>query len=129
MIPSKPPEDFPVFDPANPDDTDFQLRQALVVAKARWRPPGIASRPTENSDFKGAILRTARSWKRIMIDEAENPTASRWLVWAREIQALAQTGLAFTRDQYDRERYQQLRALAAQIMAESTPAWPNPTSR
>jgi carboxyl-terminal processing protease len=34
MIPSKPPEDFPVFDPANPDDTDFQLRQALVVAKA-----------------------------------------------------------------------------------------------
>ena len=55
-----------------------------------------------------------------MIDEAENPTASRWLVWAREIQALAQTGLAFTRDQYDRERYQQLRALAAQIMAEHT---------
>jgi len=53
-----------------------------------------------------------------MIDEAENPTASRWLLWAREIQALAQTGLAFTRDQYDRERYQQLRALAAQIMAE-----------
>jgi ADP-ribose pyrophosphatase YjhB (NUDIX family) len=41
-----------------------------------------------------------------------------WLVWAREIQALAQTGLAFTRDQYDRDRYQQLQALAARIMAE-----------
>ena len=34
------------------------------------------------------------------------------------MQALAQTGLAFTRDPYDRERYQQLRALAARIMAE-----------
>ena len=33
-IPSKPPEGFPEFDPAKPDATDFQLQQALVVAKA-----------------------------------------------------------------------------------------------
>ena len=33
-IPSKPPKDFPDFDPAKPDDTDFQLQQALVAAKA-----------------------------------------------------------------------------------------------
>jgi len=33
-IPSKPPEGFPAFDPAKPDATDFQLRQAVVVAKA-----------------------------------------------------------------------------------------------
>ena len=33
-IPSKPPKDFPDFDPTKPDDTDFQLQQALVVAKA-----------------------------------------------------------------------------------------------
>jgi carboxyl-terminal processing protease len=33
-IPSKPPTDFPDFDPNKPDDTDFQLQQALVVAKA-----------------------------------------------------------------------------------------------
>jgi carboxyl-terminal processing protease len=32
-IPSKPPEGFPKFDPAKPDDTDFQLQQALVLAK------------------------------------------------------------------------------------------------
>src|ERR1700719_4804703 len=59
-------------------------------------------------------------WKSIMIDEAGSPSEPRWLLWAREMQALAQTGLAFTHDQYDRERYQQLRALAAQIMAEHT---------
>ncbi len=33
-IPNKPPEGFPKFDLAKPDDTDFQLQQALVVAKA-----------------------------------------------------------------------------------------------
>ena len=33
-IPQQPPEGFPKFDPAKPDDTDFQLQQALVVAKA-----------------------------------------------------------------------------------------------
>ena len=32
-IPNKPPEGFPQFDPAKPE-TDFQLQQALVVAKA-----------------------------------------------------------------------------------------------
>jgi carboxyl-terminal processing protease len=34
LIPSKPPKDFPEFDPSKPDDTDFQLQQALVVARA-----------------------------------------------------------------------------------------------
>ncbi len=32
-IPNKPPEGFPAFDPAKPD-TDFQLQQALVLARA-----------------------------------------------------------------------------------------------
>ena len=43
-----------------------------------------------------------------------NPT---WLDWAQRIQAIAQTGLTFSRDAYDIERYEQLRALAAEIMA------------
>ena len=33
-IPSKPPKDFPEFDPAKLEATDFQLQQALVVANA-----------------------------------------------------------------------------------------------
>lgn len=42
-----------------------------------------------------------------------------WLAWAREIQGIAQTGLTFTRDPYDRERYEALQTLAARIMAEA----------
>jgi ADP-ribose pyrophosphatase YjhB (NUDIX family) len=42
----------------------------------------------------------------------------KWLVWAREIQATAQTGLAYAKDVYDRQRYESLQHLAAVIMAE-----------
>jgi len=40
-----------------------------------------------------------------------------WLVWARRLQAIAQTGLTFVQDPFDRERYEQIRRLAAEIMA------------
>ncbi len=40
-----------------------------------------------------------------------------WLVWAREIQAIAQTGLTFNQSGYDHERYVELQALAARMMA------------
>ena len=33
-IPKKPPEGFPKFDPLKPSETDFQLQQGLVLAKA-----------------------------------------------------------------------------------------------
>jgi ADP-ribose pyrophosphatase YjhB (NUDIX family) len=39
------------------------------------------------------------------------------LVWARKVQAVAQTGRAFTHDPYDRERYTQLQELVAAILA------------
>lgn len=34
QIPQKPPVGFPKFDPAKPDQTDFQLQQAMVLARA-----------------------------------------------------------------------------------------------
>jgi len=40
-----------------------------------------------------------------------------WLTWARELQAVAQTGLAFTQGAYDRLRYTQIRELAARMLA------------
>ena len=43
----------------------------------------------------------------------------RWLHWARELQATAQTGLAYAKDQYDIERYEAMQTLAAEMMAEA----------
>lgn len=39
-----------------------------------------------------------------------------WLRWARELQAHAQSGLTFTKDPFDRERYEQIRSLAADMV-------------
>jgi len=47
---------------------------------------------------------------------AETPSPQ-WLEWAREIQALSQTGLTFTQNEYERERYQRLSEIAAEITA------------
>jgi ADP-ribose pyrophosphatase YjhB (NUDIX family) len=38
------------------------------------------------------------------------------LEWARKVQAIAQNGLAFTRDEFDRERFQQLQGLVSEIL-------------
>ncbi|WP_158932775.1 NUDIX hydrolase [Acidisphaera sp. S103] len=45
-----------------------------------------------------------------------------WLIWAREVQAIAQTGLTFSKDPYDLDRFTALRRLAARIMADHTGA-------
>lgn len=42
--------------------------------------------------------------------------APRWLEWAREIQALCQTGLAFSQTEYDTHRYRRLAEIAAEII-------------
>jgi ADP-ribose pyrophosphatase YjhB (NUDIX family) len=45
-----------------------------------------------------------------------------WLTWARELQALARAGLAFSRDPYDRERYEAIRRLAVRMLAAHSDA-------
>lgn len=44
----------------------------------------------------------------------------KWLTWATEIQAIAQAGLTYGQDAFDRERYTRLRQIAAQIITEHT---------
>ena len=44
----------------------------------------------------------------------------KWLTWAKEIQAIAQTGLTYAKDVYDIERYQALRELSVDILANYT---------
>ncbi len=44
----------------------------------------------------------------------------RWLEWSREIQALAQTGLHYSSDEYNRQRYTRLLEIAAEIVSQYT---------
>jgi ADP-ribose pyrophosphatase YjhB (NUDIX family) len=41
----------------------------------------------------------------------------RWLEWGKQLQAIAQNGLTYTDGLFDRERYQLLQAIAAEILA------------
>jgi ADP-ribose pyrophosphatase YjhB (NUDIX family) len=45
-----------------------------------------------------------------------------WLGIAREVQAIAQTGLHYAQDKFDRQRYERLRELAAEMMAMGSDA-------
>lgn len=45
-----------------------------------------------------------------------------WLERAKRLQALAQSGLAFTQDRFDRERYETIRAMAAEMIAAGAAA-------
>jgi len=43
-----------------------------------------------------------------------------WLAIGRELKAIAQIGLTFSRDPYDRERYERIRELAAAVIAQGS---------
>ena len=44
----------------------------------------------------------------------------KWLDWAKQIQAIAQTGLTYGKDVYDIERYEELRKISVDILANYT---------
>lgn len=44
----------------------------------------------------------------------------RWLDWTRRLQAIAQTGRAYTSDVYDRERFDAIEQIAAEILSTHT---------
>lgn len=44
----------------------------------------------------------------------------KWLEWAVELQSLAQAGLTYGRDIYDRERYERIREISAEMVAHQT---------
>lgn len=46
--------------------------------------------------------------------------SNQWLEWAKRIQALSQTGLTYSKDIYDIERYEELRKVSVEIMIEYT---------
>ncbi len=49
-------------------------------------------------------------------------TPPRWLEWARELAAMAQTGLVYAADPYDIARYERMRSIAAEMIASNSQA-------
>ncbi len=49
-------------------------------------------------------------------------TAAKWLTWSQRIQAIAQSGLQYSQNPFDIERFHELSRIAAEIMAVQTEA-------
>jgi ADP-ribose pyrophosphatase YjhB (NUDIX family) len=52
--------------------------------------------------------------------KGEGDMNQKWVKWAQKIQSISQSGLAFSKDVYDIERYEELMDLSAEIMSEYT---------
>jgi ADP-ribose pyrophosphatase YjhB (NUDIX family) len=50
----------------------------------------------------------------------KDETNSSTLTWAKKLQAIAQTGITYAKDQYDIERYQSVRQIAAEMLAANS---------
>lgn len=44
----------------------------------------------------------------------------KWLYWAKQLQSIAQTGLAYSKDVYDLERFEEIRKISVDILAQYT---------
>lgn len=55
------------------------------------------------------------------LSDRERPADQLWLAWVKRLRAIAQSGLTFTEGPYDRQRYEQLRQLAAEMAAYPGP--------
>ena len=52
--------------------------------------------------------------------EDDRDMNDKWLEFAIRIQSIAQAGLQYGKDKYDKERYEELREIAAEMMSEKT---------
>ncbi len=53
-------------------------------------------------------------------DEERRKNNEKWLEWAIELQSLAQAGLTYGKDVYDKERYQRIRDISAEMLSYKT---------
>src|SRR5580692_3195089 len=95
-----------------------------VSTKARSAQAArVAERNTSmvSSDMNGAVL-----WRRTPIQcfNLLQMQDFRWLQWAQQLQAVAQTGDTYANNEFDRQRYDLVRNIAAAMMAAGSGAEP-----
>ncbi len=78
------------------------LRSAWLLRGRRW------------DEARYALLRS--EWQSDASLARPRPPELTWLPWARQIAAIAQNGLTFTDNPFDRQRYEALRDLGLEIM-------------
>lgn len=52
--------------------------------------------------------------------KGENKMETKWLEWTKKLQSIAQAGIEYSKDPFDIERFEQIRALSIEIMSAYT---------
>src|SRR5580658_2134387 len=73
-----------------------------------------------------AVMQPAVLWRRTPVQcfNRRRMQDFRWLHWAQQLQAVAQTGDAYANNEFDRQRYDVVRNVAAAMMAAGSGAEP-----
>jgi ADP-ribose pyrophosphatase YjhB (NUDIX family) len=73
---------------------------------------GLHAEPSRPGRGHSGCLDRVGAWATM-----SEPHEPQWIAWARRLQAVAQTGLAYTTDPFDIERYEAVRSLAAEMIS------------
>ena len=69
------------------------------------------------------LLFLTTSLNTIRLDfEVDMTVEPKWIDWAKRLQAVAQNGLTFCSNEFDLERYQEVRRIAAEILSDNSEA-------
>jgi HAD superfamily hydrolase (TIGR01549 family) len=100
--------------------SDAECAEAAGVdfVQACWRP-----RPERRPLHELACFETPAQLLEWLSTDQDALAARPWLAWSRELQAIAQAGLYYTTDVFDRERFERVRSMAVELMSDlsSTP--------
>src|SRR5471030_576567 len=100
--------------PPSPRTASLRCATESAPSAAAWMCAAPLQAEPCSSCKSPSPMRSRRLAKRFRMHEP------RWLTIAREVRAIAQTGLAFTADGFDHQRYQRLRELAALLLAQGS---------
>lgn len=90
---------------------DARIAQARgwVFALALW-----------GGELEGSYVRTLYRPEDLLAYVTQTNLTEPWLTWAMELQSLAQCGLAYTENAFDRERFERIREIAAEMLSHQT---------
>lgn len=86
---------------------------------AKWVPMDL-SLVYEESLAEPVRYRLLYYWHQLISYAHPQEGVEPWLTWAKTLQFYAQQGLEYTRDPFDKERFEGIRQIASQMMAEKT---------
>ena len=96
------------------EDTDFAKQNKLTFALATWQCTSY-----KHIEAK-YYFRQPYDILNLLTSIKDPYTNMKWLTTAMEMQFIAQAGLAYTENTFDRERFARLSEMAAEIMSEYT---------